>query len=125
MSSSVLIDEFWIIKPNGTTILNEKKDLTVDKRLFGGLLVAINSFLTEIGLEQCQKMITDSVKLTILYSKNPPLIFVARSSPNASDNNINEKLRIIRSKFITRFRNWAIEKYIIDDKTKKLFLSLL
>ena len=66
MASSVLIDEFWIIKPNGTTILNEKKDLTVDELLFGGLLVAINSFLIEIGLEQCQTMITDSTKLTIL-----------------------------------------------------------
>jgi len=125
MASSVLIDEFWIIKPNGTTILNEKKDLTVDERLFGGLLAAINSFLIEIGLDQCQKMITDSTKLTILYSKNPPLIFVARSSPNASDKKINEKLKNIRSKFITRFRNWATEKYIIDDKTKKLFISLL
>ena len=125
MASSVLIDEFWIIKPDGSTILNEKKDLTVDERLFGGLLVAINSFLIEIGLEQCQTMITDSTKLTILYSKNPSLIFVARSSPNASDKNINEKLKTIRSKFITRFRNWATEKYIIDDKIKKLFISLL
>lgn len=125
MASSVLIDEFWIIKPNGTTILNEKKDLRVDERLFGGLLVAINSFLVEIGLEQCETMITDTTKITILYSKNPPLIFVARSSPNASDIIINEKLKIIRSKFITRFRNWATEKYIIDEKTKKLFLSLL
>jgi hypothetical protein len=125
MTSSVIIDEFWIIKPNGTTILNEKKDLTVDERLFGGLLVAINTFLVEIGLEQCETMITDSTKLTILYSKNPSLIFVARSSPDAPDKFINEKLTIIRSKFITRFRNWATEKYVIDDKTKKLFISLL
>ncbi len=125
MASAVLIDEFWIIKPNGTTILNEKKDLTVDERLFGGLLVAINTFLVEIGLEQCETMITDTTKLTILYSNNPPLIFVARSSPNASDIFINKKLKIIRSKFITRFRNWATEKYIIDEKTKKLFFSLL
>ena len=125
MAFSVLIDEFWIIKPNGTTILNEKKDLTVDELLFGGLLVAINSFLMEIGLEECQTMITDSSKLNILYSKNPPLIFVARSSPNSSDEEINEKLKIIRSKFITRFRNWATEKYVIDEKTKELFISLL
>jgi len=125
MAFSVLIDEFWIIKPNGTTILNEKKDLTIDDRLFGGLLVAINSFLMEIGLDECQSIITDNAKLTILYSVNPPLIFVARSSPNASDKNINEKLKTIRSKFITRFRNWATEKYIIDDKTKKVFISLL
>jgi len=125
MAFSVLIDEFWIIKPNGTTILNEKTDLTIDDRLFGGLLVAINSFLMEIGLDECQSIITDNAKLTILYSTNPSLIFVARSSPNASDKNINEKLKTIRSKFITRFRNWATEKYIIDDKTKKLFISLL
>ena len=125
MASSVLIDEFWIIKPNGTTILNEKKDLTVDERLFGGLLVAINSFLMEIGLDECQSIITDSVKLTILYSTSPSLIFIARSSPNSSEKNVIAKLKAIRSKFITHFKNWAIDQYVIDDKTKELFISLL
>ena len=56
MASSVLIDELWIIKPDGTTILNERKDLTIDEQLFGGFLVAINSFLIEIGfIISCKK----------------------------------------------------------------------
>jgi len=125
MASSVLIDEFWIIKPDGTTILNERKDLAINEQLFGGLLVAINSFLLEIGLDECQSIITNNSKLTILYSKNPSLIFIARSNPNSSEKIVNEKLKTIKSKFLTHFKNWAIDQDIIDTKTKKLFLSLL
>ncbi|QEE14815.1 hypothetical protein DSAG12_00632 [Promethearchaeum syntrophicum] len=125
MASSVLIDELWIIKPDGTTILNERKDLTIDEQLFGGLLVAINSFLIEIGLEQCQTIITENAKLTILYSTSPSLIFIARSSPIASEKDMNAKLHAIRSTFMTHFKNWAKDQYIIDKKTKALFISLL
>ena len=125
MASSVLIDELWIIKPDGTTILNERKDLTIDEQLFGGLLTAINSFLIEIGLDQCQTIVTDNAKLTILYSTSPSLIFIARSSPNASDKIVKEKLKAIQSKFITHFKNWAKDQYVIDKKTKDLFISLL
>ena len=125
MASSVLIDEFWIIKPDGTTILNERKDLAINEQLFGGLLVAINSFLLEIGLDECQSIITNNSKLTILYSKSPSLIFIARSNPNSSEKIVNEKLKTIKSKFLTHFKNWAIDQDLIDTKTKELFLSLL
>ncbi len=125
MVSSVLIDEFWIIKPDGTTILNERKDLTINEQLFGGLLVAINSFLLEIGLDECQSIITNNSKLTILYSESPSLIFIARSNPKSSEKIVNEKLKTIKSKFLTHFKNWAIDQDIIDSKTKELFLSLL
>ena len=125
MVSSDLIDELWIIKADGTTILNERKDLAIDELLFGGFLVAINSFLIEIGLEQCQTIITDNAKLTILYSSSPSLIFIARSSPIASEKEVNEKLKVIRLTFTTHFKNWAKDQYVIDKKTKKLFTSLL
>ena len=120
MASSVLIDELWIITPDGTTILNERKDLTIDKHLFGGLLVAINSFLMEIGLDQCQTIITDNAKLIILYSTSPSLIFIARSSPIASEKDVNAKLKAIQLTFMTHFKNWAKDQYVIDKKTKKL-----
>jgi len=125
MVSSDLIDELWIIKADGTTILNERKDLAIDELLFGGFLVAINSFLIEIGLEQCQTIITDNAKLTILYSSSPSLIFIAGSSPIASEKEVNEKLKVIRLTFTTHFKNWAKDQYVIDKKTKKLFTSLL
>ncbi|MHA1719666.1 MAG: hypothetical protein ACTSWX_06915 [Promethearchaeota archaeon] len=125
MASSVQIDELWIIKPDGTTILNERKDLTIDQQLFGGLLVAINSFLLDIGLDQCQTIITTNAKLTIIYSKNPSLIFIARSSPNSSEEVIYEKLNSIKLRFLSNFKDWAYDQFVVDKETKSIFKSLL
>lgn len=125
MPSIVLIDELWILTTEGETILNEKRDLDVDEQLFGGLLVAINSFLQEVGMDQCQSIVTSSTRLSILYSEDHELIFIARSKLNIAEKEVIDKLIQIKSKFLTYYKKLQPYQALMDKKIKSLFYSVL
>ncbi len=104
-----ILRDLWILTESGLTVFNRVTNSKMGSQVFGGLMIALNTYaetLTEGGLSNFE---LSSVRFSI-FKKNH-YIFVANSSKKIKDKKVLNELKKISEKFFK----------VYDDKVLKNF----
>lgn len=102
-----LLRDLWILTESGLTVYSRVIDSKMGSQIFGGLMIALNTYaetLTEGGLSNFE---LSSVRYSIFKKRD--YIFVANSSNKIKDKKVLNELKKISKKFFE----------VYDDKVLK------
>ena len=120
-----ILRDLWILTDTGLTVYNRVIDSKIGAQIFGGLMVALNTYaetLTEGGLSNFE---LSSIRFSIL--KKNHFLFVTNTSNKFKDKKVLNELKKVSKKFFEVYddkvlKNFShniriftdFEKYIID-----------
>lgn len=122
-----LLQDIWILDDSGIVLFHRVFDDTIDATLFGGMLMAINSFaeeLTKGGLSNFEL----ANKLFILLKKENYL-FIANASKKYNSKKLKQELEKLMGKFFELYpkdllKNWNGDTSLFNGFEKEVKESL-
>jgi len=107
-----ILRDIWILTENGLTVYSRVIDSKMGAQVFGGLMVALNTYaetLTEGGLSNFE---LSSVRFNIL--KRNHFIFVANTSNKLKDKKVLNELKKISDKFFEVYDDEVLKNFSIN-----------
>ncbi len=118
-----LIRDLWILTESGLTIFNRVTDPTMGPQVFGGLMIALNTYaesLIEGGISNFE---LSSIRYTIV--KKNHFLFVANSSNKIKDKKVLNELKNIAKKFFEAYSEEILKNYNSNIRVFKSFKNLI
>lgn len=118
-----LIRDLWILTESGLTIFNRVIDPIMSPQVFGGLMIALNTYaesLIEGGISNFE---LSSIRYTIV--KKNHFLFVANSSNKIKDKKVLNELKNIAKKFFEAYSEEILKNYSSNIRVFKSFKNLI